>query len=81
MHVTSGLILRTNACIMETEYASNSSIDEAEELNMPRLLLPNQFKPPVSSCLDNTADCSFSSDTNDEDTAINKLRVPDVNIW
>ena len=65
---------------MEMEYANDSSISEAEELNIPTLVLPYQFRPPVSSCLDNTANSSFSSDTNDEDTAANELRVPDFNI-
>ena len=66
------------------EYAndsSHSSISKAKELNIPTLVLPFQFKPPASTCLDNTADCSFSGDTNYEDTAENELRVPDVNIW
>ena len=63
------------------EYANESSISEAEELIIPMLVLPYQFKPPVSSCLDNISDCSFSIDTNDRDTAVNELRVPDVNIW
>ena len=66
---------------MEMENANESSMSKAEEMNIPTLVLPYQFRPPVFSCLDNTADCSFSSDTNDEDTAINELRVPDVNIW
>ena len=74
----------TTAFIMEMEHAndsSHSSISEDEELNIPTLVLPYQFEPPASSCLDNTADCLFSSDTNDEDTAENEPRVPDVNIW
>ena len=71
----------TTAFIMEMEHANDSSISEDEELNIPTLVLPYQFEPPASSCLDNTADCSFSSDTNDEDTAENEPRVPDVNIW
>ena len=58
---------------MKMEYANDSSISEAEELNIHTLVLPYQLKPPASCCLDNTADCSFSSDTNDEDTAINEL--------
>ena len=57
---------------MEMECANDSSISEAEELNLPTLVLPYQFEPPASSCLDNTANCSFSSDTNDEDTAVNE---------
>ena len=80
-YVTSGLMLRTtSAFIMEMEYANDSSISKAEELNIPTLVLRYQFKLPAFSCLDSTADCSLSSDTN-EDTAINELRVHDVNIW
>ena len=74
----------TGAFIMEMEYAndsSRSSISEAEELNMPTLVLPFQLEPSGSSCLDNTADCSFSSDTSDEDTEEIELRVPDGDIW
>ena len=66
---------------MEMEYVNDSNTSEDEELNIPTLALLYQFEPPASSCLDNTADCSFSSDTNDEDTAENELRIPDVNIW
>ena len=64
-----------NQCffIMEMEYANDSSISEAEELNIHTLVLPYQFKPPASCCFDNTAECSFRSDTNDEDIAINEL--------
>ena len=63
------------------EHANDSSTSEDEELNIPTLVLPYQFEQPAISCLDNTADCSFSSDTNDEDTAENELKIPDVNIW
>ena len=46
-YVTSGLILRTaGAFIMEMEYAydsHHSSIREAEELNIPMLVLPYQL--------------------------------------
>ena len=63
------------------EYAIDSSIREAEELNIPTLVLPYHFRPPVSNCLDYTADFSFSSNTDNEDTTINELRVPDLNIW
>ena len=69
---------------MEMKYendSSHSSISKAKELNIPTLVLPYKFEPPASSCLDITADYSFSSDTNDEDTAKNEPRVPDVNIW
>ena len=53
--VKSELILRTaGAFIMDMEYAndsSHSSKSEAEELNTPTLVLPYQFEPPASSCL------------------------------
>ena len=71
----------TTTFIMEMEHTNDSSISEDEELNIPTLVLPYQFEPPASSCLGNTVDCSFSSDTNYEDTAENEPRVPDVNIW
>ena len=54
-------MLRTiNAVIIEMEYANDSSISEVEELNIPTLVLPYQFKPPALSWLDNTADCSLA---------------------
>ena len=62
----------TNAFTMEKEYANDSSISEAEKLNIPTLVLSYQFKAPAFSCLDNKADYSFSSDENDEDTAMNE---------
>ena len=66
---------------MEMEHANDSSISEAEKLNISTLILSYQLEPPASSCLDNTPDCSFSSNTNGEDTAVNELRVPYVNVW
>ena len=49
-YVTSALILSTTgAFIMEMEYANESSISEAEELNIPTVVLPFQFEPTGSS--------------------------------